>query len=149
MRVILQFHQAADGRLEVFVRGNDNHLWHIWQLQPNGDWSDWEDMNAFRDFNVALVGDPAAAQAADGRLEVFVRGEDNHLWHIFQVQRNGDWSDWEDMNAFRDFNVALVGDPAPAKPLMVDSKFSFVEKTTTYGIYFKYSEMAIGLIGRI
>ncbi|WP_435867086.1 protein kinase domain-containing protein [Streptosporangium canum] len=39
---------AADGRIEVFVRGADNHLWHIWQVVPNGDWSDWEDLSQHR-----------------------------------------------------------------------------------------------------
>ena len=27
----------ADGRLEVFVRGTDNALWHQWQTAPNGN----------------------------------------------------------------------------------------------------------------
>jgi hypothetical protein len=35
--------QNADGRLEVFARAYDDsaHLWHIWQMEPNGVWSDW------------------------------------------------------------------------------------------------------------
>ena len=31
----------ADGRLEVFARGTDNALWHIWQTAPNNGWSGW------------------------------------------------------------------------------------------------------------
>ena len=31
----------ADGRMEVFVRGTDNALWHKWQTTPNGGWSGW------------------------------------------------------------------------------------------------------------
>jgi hypothetical protein len=30
-----------DGRLEVFARGTDNALWHIWQTAPNNGWSSW------------------------------------------------------------------------------------------------------------
>ena len=31
----------ADGRLEVFARGTDNALWHIWQTAPSNGWSSW------------------------------------------------------------------------------------------------------------
>ena len=32
----------SDGRLEVFVRGTDDALWHIWQTVPHGGpWSAW------------------------------------------------------------------------------------------------------------
>jgi len=30
-----------DGRLELFARGADKALWHIWQVAPNGGWSGW------------------------------------------------------------------------------------------------------------
>ena len=30
-----------DGRLEVFARGTDDALWHIWQFAPNNGWSAW------------------------------------------------------------------------------------------------------------
>jgi hypothetical protein len=33
--------QNADGRLEVFVWGTDNALWHIWQMVPNSGYSGW------------------------------------------------------------------------------------------------------------
>jgi hypothetical protein len=36
-----QVAQDADGRLEVFVHGTDNALWHIWQTAPNNGWSSW------------------------------------------------------------------------------------------------------------
>ena len=28
-----------DGRLEVFVRGTDQALWHRWQVAPNNGWN--------------------------------------------------------------------------------------------------------------
>ena len=31
----------ADGRLEVFARGTDRALWHIWQTAPGNGWSSW------------------------------------------------------------------------------------------------------------
>jgi hypothetical protein len=35
-------------RIEVFVRGTDNHVWHRYQTTPNGDWSEWEDLSTYR-----------------------------------------------------------------------------------------------------
>ena len=71
----------ADGRLEVFVRGSDDALWHKWQVSPNsGTWSAWATQGG------ALTSDIAVGQGADGRLEVFVRGTDNALWHKWQTR---------------------------------------------------------------
>src|SRR3984893_1106106 len=95
---------AADGRIEIFVRGSDDHVWHLWQTTPNGDWSDWEDLSAYRPLPsglLAVAGNPAAGSAADGRIESFVRGRDDHVWHLWQTTPNGDWSDWEDLSAYR------------------------------------------------
>jgi hypothetical protein len=33
--------QNKDGRLEVFLVKQDGSVWHRWQTQPNGKWSDW------------------------------------------------------------------------------------------------------------
>ena len=77
----------ADGRLEVFVRGTDNALWHKWQVAPNGTWSNWNSQGGVLTSNIA------AAKNADGRLEVFVRGTDAALWHKWQAPGGG-WSNW-------------------------------------------------------
>ncbi|MFF5262061.1 hypothetical protein ACFY4C_24260, partial [Actinomadura viridis] len=67
----------------------------------DGDWSNWEDLGRHRPLpdggHLVVAGDPAAHHSADGRIEVFVRGADGHLWHIWQVKRDGDWSNWEDL----------------------------------------------------
>ena len=86
----------ADGRLEVFVQGSDNHLWHIYQVKAGQDWSDWYDLRTHRNLPVGIQGIHVATNA-DGRLEVFVQGSDNHLWHIYQVKAGQDWSDWYDL----------------------------------------------------
>ncbi|WP_345336890.1 protein kinase domain-containing protein, partial [Actinomadura viridis] len=113
-------HSSADGRIEVFVRGVDGHLWHVWQVARNGRWSNWDDMSGYRllpnDGPLVVAGDPAAHDSADGRIEVFVRGVDGHLWHIWQVARNGRWSNWDDMSGYRllpnDGPLVVAGDPA-------------------------------------
>jgi len=78
----------ADARLEVFVRGTDNALWHNWQTQPNGGWSGWASEGGVLTSNIAV------ASNADGRLEAFVPGSDLALWHNWQIQPNGSWSGW-------------------------------------------------------
>jgi hypothetical protein len=30
--------------MEVFVRGTDNALWHIWQTAPSNGWSGWNSL---------------------------------------------------------------------------------------------------------
>jgi hypothetical protein len=85
----------ADGRLEVFVAGIDNALWHLWQTAPSNGWSDWSSFGAP---GGELIGSPAVAANADGRLEVFVvAGDDTsggELWHQWQTAPNNGWSGW-------------------------------------------------------
>jgi len=75
----------ASGRLDIFVRGTDNRLWHKWY---SGSWSGWESLGGI------LTSDPAAVSWASGRIDVFVRGTDNALWHKWY---NGSWSGWESL----------------------------------------------------
>lgn len=78
--------QNADGRLEVFARGADNIMYHIWQTTPGGGWSDWGSLGW------RIGGNPAVGTNKDGRLEVFARGTDNKIYHQWQVTANGGWS---------------------------------------------------------
>ncbi|MFF5262062.1 protein kinase, partial [Actinomadura viridis] len=98
-------HSSADGRIEVFVRGADGHLWHAWQVVRDGGWSNWDDMSGYRsrpsEGPLVVAGDPVAHSSADGRIEVFVRSADGHLWHAWQVVRDGGWSNWDDMSGYR------------------------------------------------
>src|SRR5262245_5599746 len=107
-------------RLEIFVPSLDRpfvlgstegtfNLWHLYQTAPNGGWSYWKDLGAPRPGVVGVWGGPAVGSAADGRLEVFVRGSDGHLWYRYQTpprhlssgyQTFGDWSDWEDLSVY-------------------------------------------------
>src|SRR5579871_542876 len=78
----------SDGRLEVFARGTDNSLRHVWQNSPEGGWSDWASLGG------SLTSELAAAANSDGRLELFARSTDNALWHIWQDSAGGGWSKW-------------------------------------------------------
>src|SRR2546428_7309997 len=58
-------------RLDVFVRGWDNALYHKWW---NGSaWSGWESLGG------TLASDPAAVSWGPNRLDVFTRGTDHPL----------------------------------------------------------------------
>jgi hypothetical protein len=93
----------ADGRLEVFLRGNDANLYHAWQTASNSpSWSPWTLLG------VSWHYDPVVAANADGRLELFVVGDDTQLWHCWQTAPSNGWyGDW----------VSLGGtwSPAPDK----------------------------------
>ncbi len=75
------------GRLDCFVRGTDNALWHKWY---DGSWSGWESLGG------SLTSDPAVASWGAGRLDCFVRGTDNALWHKWY---DGSWHGWEQLGA--------------------------------------------------
>jgi subtilisin family serine protease len=84
---VRQARRSAAGRLEVFARGTDHALWHIWQTAPNNGWSGWASLGG-------RIDQPAIARNADGRLEAFAMGTDHALWHKWQVSPGGGWSGW-------------------------------------------------------
>jgi hypothetical protein len=73
------------GRLDAFVRGVDNQLWHAWN-NGNG-WSGWEPLGGI------LSSGPTVTSWGSDRLDVFVRGADDQLWHRWWDGQR--WNDWE------------------------------------------------------
>lgn len=71
-------------RLDLFVRGIDNALWHKWW---DGGWSIWENLGG------NLTSPPVVVSWGVNRLDVFIRGIDNALWHKWWDGAR--WSDWE------------------------------------------------------
>ncbi len=62
----------ASGRLDVFVRGPGNSLWHRWY---SSGWSGWQVLGG------VITSDPDAVSWGPNRIDVFTRGTDNALWH--------------------------------------------------------------------
>jgi hypothetical protein len=107
----------SDGRLEVFFRGPDCALWHIWQNQagaPVGDGPLWGGGTLSAPTGVTIASDPAVFLGnsfsgiysgnepwvdTNGRLEVFALGSDGNLWHIWQTEPSqhggAPWSNWK------------------------------------------------------
>ncbi|HUO39017.1 MAG TPA: hypothetical protein VMU34_14825 [Mycobacterium sp.] len=81
----------ADGRLHVFVVGEDDALWHRWQT-PDGSWSPWASRGAPP--VAGVTGCAAIVPGTDGLLQLFVAGTDGALWHIGQSAPDGGWAEW-------------------------------------------------------
>ena len=84
-----------DGRLEVFTVGTDGALWHIWQVAPNGTWSEWASLGNPPTANVQSA--PSVRKNKDGRLEAFGICSDGALWHIWQISPGGVWGSWDSL----------------------------------------------------
>lgn len=70
------------GQLDVFVRGNDNALWHIWFY--GGTWGAWESLGG------QLCGEPGVAPKMTGvfnnKFSVFAAGSGNVMTHAELTQ---------------------------------------------------------------
>lgn len=72
------------GRVDYFVRGTDNQLWHQW-------W-DGQRLGAWEPLGGQLTSSPTAVAWGPNRLDVFARGTDGGLYQIaYDGQR---WSGW-------------------------------------------------------
>ncbi len=72
-------------RLDVFARGTNNELRHLYY---DGRWRDWESLGG------NLTSDPTAVSWGLGRLDVFARGPDNEIEHKWF---GGLWGGWESL----------------------------------------------------
>jgi len=74
------------GRLDAFVRGTDNGLYHRWTGDGGVTW------NGYHPLGGGLTSAPAAVSYGANKMAVFVRGTDNGLH--YQRYENGSWSGW-------------------------------------------------------
>jgi hypothetical protein len=111
-----------DGHLELFVIGNDGRLWQMTGTAPNGGWSGWRphDAPSGRKF---LRLRPAVAPGVDGRLDLFVVGNDASLWHLHWVEATDCSPQWFSRGAPAlpglAGSPAVVADPDGAMQLFV------------------------------
>jgi hypothetical protein len=75
----------ASNRLDVFVKGTDNQLWHKWW--DGTRWNGWEPLGG------QLTSDPTAVSWGLNRIDVFAKGTDNQLWHKWWDGAR--WNGWE------------------------------------------------------
>jgi hypothetical protein len=79
-------------RLDVFVRGTDNAIWHAWW--DGTRWNTWESLGP------TIVSNPTAVSWAPGRIDLFGIGADGNVWHKYY---GGTWGNW----------VSEIGAPPP------------------------------------
>ena len=77
-------------RLDVFVHGGDNQLWHRWW--DGARWNGWEPLGGY------ITSGPGAAAWEPNRLDVFARGGDNQLWHKWWDGAR--WKGWEPLGGY-------------------------------------------------
>jgi len=63
-------------RLQVFARGRNNDL--IIKSWNGSRWTDWQSLGG------SLASEPGAVSWGGRRIDVFARGDDDHLYHIWR-----------------------------------------------------------------
>jgi Concanavalin A-like lectin/glucanases superfamily len=89
----------AVGRLDVIVRAADANLWQIRTADGGKSWSGWRPLGSPLD--QGTTSSPAAVSWGLNRLDVFVRGRDNAIWHKHWSDDNG-WSNWDSIGSPND-----------------------------------------------
>lgn len=97
--------------LRVFVRGADNLLYQ--KVFVNGEWGDWHWLPIP---TVGITTDsPSAVTSANGRVDLFVRGKDNALWHT-TFYPNGSQSAWQSLGGELTSGPAAAGSVGDDQP---------------------------------
>jgi hypothetical protein len=90
----------SDGRLDVFMIGLDGQLYHKWQTSASdsSQWSAWDQLFGNRRFPTNAK--PFLIRNADGRLEVFIAGSDEQIYHNWQILFGGKLQ-WNSINGIQ------------------------------------------------
>ncbi len=92
-------HTPNADRLDVFVRGLNNGLWHRWY--ENGQW-----MNGWEGLGGTMASSPTVSSWGDGRLDIFYTTADTALRHRRWDSSSPGWSIEDNLG------TAVKGDPA-------------------------------------
>src|ERR1051326_8540445 len=84
----------STGREDVFALVGNHTMLHRWFVPPSstpvGGWSDWEILSVAN-----YDGDPAAVSWGPGRIDVFIRSDDTHVYD--KTFDGAHWSLWQDL----------------------------------------------------
>ncbi|CAN7626301.1 hypothetical protein LJR225_004806 [Phenylobacterium sp. LjRoot225] len=83
----------APGALDLFVIGNDNHVWTTYWNDQVGWSADWFPLPGQAVFDRERQ-QVAAVSRAPGNLDLFVIGNDNHVWTTYWNDQVGWSADW-------------------------------------------------------
>jgi ligand-binding sensor domain-containing protein/signal transduction histidine kinase len=95
--------KASDGCLQIFAVGSTNsRVYRLVQESPGDSarWLSWEDFSERTKSAILFQGGLAAAENADGRIEVFgVRKGEDEVWHSWQSKlAGGAWTAWSSLS---------------------------------------------------
>ncbi|MFP5317138.1 MAG: hypothetical protein ACLGI2_02460 [Acidimicrobiia bacterium] len=79
-------------RLDVVVVDADGDVRWTREDFPLTNWTAWQDLG--RPSSGAIKGNPSITSWGPGRLDVFVRGQDDKLWQRFSNDGGQNWSEW-------------------------------------------------------
>src|SRR5205807_1338638 len=94
----------AANRLDAFVRGTDNGLWH--RTWDGTTWGGWESMGG------VLTSDPSAVSTGPNSIDIFVRGTDYGIWH--RTWNGTSWGAWDPLGGVATSRAAAAS-PAAGK----------------------------------
>ncbi|HEY8740551.1 MAG TPA: protease pro-enzyme activation domain-containing protein, partial [Candidatus Dormibacteraeota bacterium] len=80
----------TDGRLEMFVTGQNNLVYHAWEASPSSNFGRFYSLGGPSTGN--FVSDPSAGVNPDGRIEAFAIGSDGAVWHAWQFAPGSGWT---------------------------------------------------------
>lgn len=133
----------ASGKLMVFARGSDNHMYYAAQTTAGG--TSWGTFSYFSNpsypptppYTEMMTGDPAVGQNSDGMLWVFMRGSPSNLIWVNHQQTNGNFSGWSQLPNITSATNPTVGRDYSTNKLMVfvgaSNHFMYYVAQTTAG----------------
>ena len=116
----------ASGRLDVFVRGMDDALWH--KAWDGTAWSGWEYLGG------VITSSPAAVSWGPNRIDIFALGQDRQVW---QFVWDGAWYGWYPQEG----GGVDFGDPlqdAPAVSSGSSNQLDLFVRREDHNIRYKY-----------
>lgn len=126
----------SNNRMIVTALGMDGALWY--RIYTGGAWSDWARLDVPAE--LAANPTPAAGGGADGYLEIFLPGKDNHVYS--NVYFGTTWNGWNDHPMAASDHTPNVGAGVGAASLNTGPR-EFVTATTgaiyTPGVPFWYA----------
>ena len=153
-------HNDFNGMLQLFIRGTDRFIHHISQTTCDKVENPWGPCTwAIRFTKLGDRTAPGSDGAPNpisigvtihGGLGVFILDDDAYLWHIYQLERGGSWTDWiklgllDDKNAygtipavFNDdsgwWNVLSLGSVDNMLHTYTQPRTMYADKAITYG----------------
>jgi hypothetical protein len=86
---------AYTGWIEAFALMSDGELYQVWQIDSSTSWADWRKLWLIQPkMNSHPAVHNMAGSIFNGMLELFIRGQDNDMYHIWQTTCDAVHNPW-------------------------------------------------------